>query len=74
LSPADPYDTSTREGAEVHLREPAGSRNFFVRRDLRKIFGYRSKPYAPPGDIDLSEIYENEFKAFSPPGSFRLSG
>jgi len=52
----------------------SGSRNFFVRRDMRKIFGYRSKPYAPPGDIDLSEIYENEFKAFPPTGSFRISG
>ena len=50
------------------------SRNFFIRKDLRKILGYRSKPYTPVGDIDLAQIYEKEFVAFPPQGSFRLSG
>jgi hypothetical protein len=48
-------------------------RSFFVRQDLRKILGYTPKPYSPPDDRDLSQMYEEWFYHF-PPGSFRLSG
>jgi len=40
-------------------RAVAGSRNFFVRKDLRKVLGYIPAPYRPPEDQDLGEIYEN---------------
>ncbi|MEN6611397.1 MAG: hypothetical protein ABFC24_11185 [Methanoregulaceae archaeon] len=32
-------------------------RSFFVRRDLRKILGYREKTYMAPDDTDLSQIH-----------------
>jgi hypothetical protein len=48
-------------------------RSFFVRRDIRRVLGYRPKPYSPPDDIDVSQIYEEYFHT-TPPGSFRLGG
>lgn len=48
-------------------------RSFFVRQDIRKILGYMPKPYSPPDDNGLSQMYEEYFYHF-PPGSFRLSG
>jgi hypothetical protein len=48
-------------------------RSFFVRQDIRKILGYTPKPYSPPDDRDLSQMYEEYFYHF-PPGSFRLGG
>jgi len=48
-------------------------RSFFVRRDIRRALGYRPKPYEPPGDIDVSQIYEEYFN-LPPHGPFRLSG
>jgi hypothetical protein len=48
-------------------------RSFFVRLDIRKILGYTPKPYSPPDDSDLSQMYEEYFYHF-PPGSFRLGG
>jgi hypothetical protein len=48
-------------------------RSFFVRQDIRKILGYTPKPYSPPDDSDLSQMYEEYFYHF-PPGSFRLGG
>ena len=48
-------------------------RSFFVRQDIRKILGYAPKPYSPPDDMDVSEMYEEYFYHF-PPGSFRLGG
>jgi len=48
-------------------------RSFFIRRDLRRILGYRPKPYSPPEDLDVSQIYEEYFNLV-PPGPFRLSG
>jgi hypothetical protein len=48
-------------------------RSFFVRQDIRRILGYKPKPYSPPDDTDLSQMYEEWFYHF-PPGSFRLSG
>jgi hypothetical protein len=48
-------------------------RSFFVRQDLRRILGYAPKPYSPPDDTDMSQMYEEYFYHF-PPGSFRLGG
>jgi hypothetical protein len=48
-------------------------RSFFVRQDLRKILGYVPKPYSPPDETYVSEVYEEYFYHF-PPGSFRLGG
>jgi hypothetical protein len=48
-------------------------RPFFVRQDIRRILGYKPKPYSPPADSGLSQMYEDWFYHF-PPGSFRLSG
>lgn len=48
-------------------------RSFFVRQDLRRILGYVPKPYSPPCDTYVSEVYEEYFYHF-PPGSFRLGG
>jgi hypothetical protein len=48
-------------------------RSFFVRRDIRRILGYTPKPYSPPDDSYLSDVYEEYFYHF-PPGSFRLGG
>jgi hypothetical protein len=47
-------------------------RSFFIRQDLRRILGYRPKPYAPPND-PVSQMYEDYFYHF-PPGSYRLGG
>jgi len=54
-------------------RAVAAGRSFFIRRDLRRILGYRPKPYSPPENLDVSQIYEEYFN-FVPPGSFRLGG
>jgi hypothetical protein len=54
-------------------RAIASRRSFFVRQDLRRILGYVPKPYSPPDDTYLSEVYEEYFYHF-PPGSFRLGG
>jgi len=48
-------------------------RSFFVRRDIRRALGYKPKPYSPPDDTYVSEVYEEYFYHF-PPGSFRLGG
>ena len=48
-------------------------RPFFIRQDLRKALGYKSKPYSPPQTSAISEMYEEYFYHF-PPGSFRLGG
>jgi len=39
-------------------------RDFFVRRDIRKLLGYIPKPWTPPETIDLAQIYEDGFKSF----------
>ena len=48
-------------------------RSFYVRQDIRRILGYTPKPYSPPDDTYLSQVYEEYFYHF-PPGSFRLGG
>jgi len=48
-------------------------RSFFARQDIRRILGYKPKPYSPPEDTDASQMYEEYFYHF-PPGSFRLGG
>jgi len=48
-------------------------RSFFVRRDIRKVLGYKPTPYHPPDDINLYVIYE-EYLGRSPSGSYRLRG
>ncbi|OPX65290.1 MULTISPECIES: hypothetical protein [unclassified Methanoregula] len=54
-------------------REIVSRRSFFVRRDLRRVFGYRPRPYSPPEEIDVSQIFD-EYFTHAPPGPFRLSG
>ena len=39
-------------------------RDFFVRRDIRKLLGYIPKPWTPPETIDLAQIYEDGFRSF----------
>jgi hypothetical protein len=48
-------------------------RSFYIRRDMRKILGYKSKPYQAPDDLNLSVIYD-EYFGKSPLGSYRISG
>jgi hypothetical protein len=48
-------------------------RSFYVRQDVRRILGYQQKPYSPPGDSAIAEMYDEYFYHF-PPGSFRLGG
>jgi hypothetical protein len=48
-------------------------RPFYLRQDIRKALGYKPKPYSPPRESSLSEMYEDYFYHF-PPGSFRLGG
>lgn len=48
-------------------------RSFFVRQDMRRVLGYTPKPYQPPEDTGIPQIYEEYFFHF-PPGSFRLGG
>jgi hypothetical protein len=49
------------------------ARSFFIRRDVRRILGYQSRPYQAPDDINLFVIYE-EYFGRCPPGSYRLGG
>jgi hypothetical protein len=58
---------------EKDQRAIVSRRSFFVRQDIRKILGYTPKPYSPPIETDLSQMYEEYFYHF-PPGSFRLGG
>ncbi|MFZ1127601.1 hypothetical protein [Methanoregula sp.] len=54
-------------------RAMVSRRPYFVRQEIRKALGYTPKPYIPPRDAALSEMYEVYFYHF-PPGSFRLGG
>jgi len=48
-------------------------RPFHMRQDMRRVLGYKPKPYLPPDTIDLAQIYEDYFNRI-PPGSFRMAG
>lgn len=54
-------------------REIVSRRSFFVRRDIRRVLGYRPRPYSPPEEIDVSQIFDEYFTR-APQGPFRLSG
>ena len=54
-------------------REIVSCRSFFIRRDIRRVLGYRPRPYTPPEEIDVSQIFDEYFTR-APPGPFRLSG
>ena len=45
-------------------------RGFEVRRDMRKVLGYKPKPYLPPDNIDLARHYDSLFEL----GSLVLNG
>jgi hypothetical protein len=49
-------------------------RPFSVRKEIHRILGYVPKPYSPPNNIDLSQIYEESFHICPPLDSYRLSG
>jgi hypothetical protein len=48
-------------------------RGFYIRRDLRRVLGYRPAPYHAPDSIDLAQVYE-EYLGRCPQGSYRMSG
>ena len=54
-------------------RAIAGKRGFYIRRDLRRVLGYRPAPYCAPDSIDLAQVYE-EYLGRCPQGSYRMSG
>ncbi len=48
-------------------------RSFLVRKDLRRVLGYRSKPYTPHVP-DVPVPMDDEYYFHFPPGSFLLGG
>jgi hypothetical protein len=57
----------------LRQRSIVSGRSFFVRRDIRRVLGYRPKPYTPPENPGISMMDDEYFYHF-PPGSFRLGG
>jgi hypothetical protein len=49
------------------------ARSFFIRQDVRRILGYKPKPYHAPDDINIPLVYDEYFGRYSW-GSYRLSG
>lgn len=47
-----------------------GKRDFYCRRDMRRILGYRQKPYRPPEETDWERLYNSVFEL----GSLVLNG
>ena len=54
-------------------RAIVGRRGFYIRRDLRRVLGYKPVPYCAPNSIDLAQVYEEYFDRCAP-GSYRLGG
>ena len=52
-------------------RTLVASRQFFVRQDIRRVLGYRPKPYKPPEIPESYEVTADYYFNF-PPGSFRI--
>lgn len=48
-------------------------RTFFIRRDLRRILGYKPAPYAAPASVSIAQVYEEYFDR-APTGAYRLGG
>jgi hypothetical protein len=48
-------------------------RGFYIRRDLRRVLGYKPVPYCAPNSIDLAQVYEEYFDRCAQ-GSYRLGG
>lgn len=48
-------------------------RTFYMRQDLRRILGYMAKPYEPPEESGIPQVYE-ESDFHTPPGSYRIGG
>ena len=48
-------------------------RGFYIRRDLRRVLGYKPAPYCAPNSVDLAQVYEEYFDRCAP-GSYRLGG
>jgi len=48
-------------------------RGFYIRRDLRRVLGYKPAPYCAPDSIDLAQVYEEYFDRCAP-GSYRMGG
>jgi hypothetical protein len=54
-------------------RAIVGRRGFYIRRDLRRVLGYKPAPYIAPNSVDLAQVYEEYFDRCAP-GSYRLGG
>ena len=54
-------------------RVSVGRRGFYIRRDLRRVLGYKPVPYCAPNSIDLAQVYEEYFDRCAQ-GSYRLGG
>jgi len=54
-------------------RAIVGRRGFYIRRDLRRVLGYKPVPYCAPNSIDLAQVYEEYFDRCAQ-GSYRLGG
>ena len=54
-------------------RAMVAKRTFFIRRDLRRVLGYKPAPYVAPASVDIAQVYEEYFDR-SPTGSYRLGG
>jgi hypothetical protein len=48
-------------------------RGFYIRRDLRRVLGYKPTPYYAPESVNLAQVYE-EHLGRSSPGSYRMGG
>jgi hypothetical protein len=54
-------------------RAIAGKRGFYIRRDLRRVLGYKPAPYCAPDSVNLAQVYEEYFDRCAP-GSYRMGG
>lgn len=54
-------------------RAIVAKRTFFIRRDLRRVLGYKPAPYMAPASVDIAQVYEEYFDRAST-GSYRLGG
>jgi len=54
-------------------RAMVARRTFFIRRDLRRVLGYKPAPYVAPASVDIAQVYDESFGR-CPMGAYRLGG